>query len=80
MNSDFHLENLYDIMHQLTVNSFHYKILILCGLGFMADAMEISLLSFVPMCAGEEWNLSDLEIVKMYFNLIYNSSDSKYFV
>ena len=28
----------------------------------MAEAMEISLLSFISICAGEEWNLSNSEV------------------
>ena len=33
----------------------------ICGLAFMADALEINLLYFLSVCAGDEFNLSDAE-------------------
>ena len=30
-----------------------------CGLAFMADSMEVSLLSFLAPCVQLEWGLSD---------------------
>lgn len=32
------------------------------GMSFMADAMEVSLLSFISTCAGNSWGLSDAQI------------------
>jgi MFS family permease len=31
-------------------------------MSFMADAMEVSLLSFISTCAGSDWGLSDSKI------------------
>lgn len=48
-----------EVLESLPVSFFHYRLLIICGLAFMADAMEVSLLSYLSTCAGDEWNLSD---------------------
>ena len=41
-----------DVLENLPVSFFHNKLLIICGLSFMADSMEVSLLSFLSACAG----------------------------
>jgi MFS family permease len=43
------------------VGFYHYRILLLCGLAFMADALEVNLLSFLSTCAGAEWDLTDTQ-------------------
>lgn len=43
------------------VGVFHYALVILCGINFMSDALEVNLLSFLATCAGSEWNLSDTQ-------------------
>lgn len=48
-----------EIFKDVPVAIFHYRLLFMCGLCFMADAMEVSLLYFLSTCAGAEWNLSD---------------------
>ncbi len=40
------------------VGWFQYRLLLMCGLAFMADALEVSLLSFLATCAGDDWGLS----------------------
>ena len=40
------------------VGVFHYRLLFLCGLAFMADSLEVNLMTFLATCAGEEWNLT----------------------
>jgi len=40
---------------------FQYRLLFMCGLAFMADALEINLLTFLATCAGDEWGLSDAQ-------------------
>ena len=47
-----------EVIESIPVSWFHYKILLLCGVAFMTDAMEVSLLSYLSTCAGDEWNLS----------------------
>jgi len=48
-----------DALEAIPVSHFHHVLLIMCGLAFMSDAMEISLLSFLASCASAEWGLSD---------------------
>jgi MFS family permease len=47
-----------DVLNQIPYAKFQYRLLLMCGLSFMADAMEVSLLSFISDCAGDDWNLS----------------------
>ncbi len=47
------------IIEDLPLSFFHHKLLIICGLSFMADSMEVALLSFLSTCAGDEFHLSD---------------------
>lgn len=51
-----------EALESLPIGTFHYILLGLCGVAFMADSMEICLLSFISICAGDEWNLNDAEI------------------
>lgn len=53
--------SLDSILESFPVSFFHYRLLIMCGLAFCADAMEVSLLAFLSFCAGDEWNLSNAE-------------------
>ena len=46
------------LLDTLPVGPFHYRLLSVCGLSFIADGIEVSLLSFVATCAGREWGLS----------------------
>lgn len=41
------------------IGLFQYRILLICGLAFMADALEINLLYFLSECAGDDFGLSD---------------------
>lgn len=54
-----------DIIGQISLNSFHYWLLLLCGLGFCVDAMEIVALSYINPCAGAEFNLTNREIASI---------------
>jgi hypothetical protein len=44
-------------IESLPVSYYHYRLLSICGLAFAADAMEVSLLTFLATCAGKnlEW-------------------------
>ena len=53
MSLDQVLENNF-----LVPGLFQYRLLFLCGCVFMTDALEINLLTFLPTCAGDEWDLS----------------------
>jgi MFS family permease len=43
------------------VGFFQYRLLIMCGFAFMADALEVNLLTFIATCAGNDWGLSDAQ-------------------
>jgi hypothetical protein len=51
-----------EALNMIPVGKFHYSLVLMTGLAFMADAMEVSLLSFIAMCAGAEWDLTNEEI------------------
>ena len=51
--------NIDDILSKFEVSYFHYRLLVLCGLAFMNDAMEVLLLTFLSACAGAEFNLNE---------------------
>lgn len=42
-----------------SIGFYHYRLLVLCGFAWMADAFELNLLSYLSSCAGIEWNLSE---------------------
>eukprot|EP00607_Mallomonas_marina_P003071 CAMPEP_0182437268 /NCGR_PEP_ID=MMETSP1167-20130531/84927_1 /TAXON_ID=2988 /ORGANISM="Mallomonas Sp, Strain CCMP3275" /LENGTH=603 /DNA_ID=CAMNT_0024630117 /DNA_START=187 /DNA_END=1997 /DNA_ORIENTATION=+ len=56
---------LNSVLDSLPVGFFHYRLLFMGGIGFMADAMEVSLLSYLSICAGVEWNLSNAQIASI---------------
>lgn len=41
------------------VGYFQYRLLLMCGLTFMTDGFEITLMSFLTTCVGVEWGLSN---------------------
>lgn len=45
-------------LEALPVGSFHYRLLFLTGLGWMFDAMDTGLISFVLPVLAKEWNLT----------------------
>mmetsp|Transcript_5193 Transcript_5193/g.7975 ORF Transcript_5193/g.7975 Transcript_5193/m.7975 type:complete len:473 (+) Transcript_5193:68-1486(+) len=53
---------LNDVLEDIPLGVFHYRLLAICGMSFMSDAMEVSLLSFMSTCVGIEWDLKDHEI------------------
>jgi MFS family permease len=54
--------SLDEILEKIPIGFFHYRLLVVCGMSFMADAMEVTLLSFISACAGSDWDLADSEI------------------
>jgi len=56
------LDDLIDTMPQ---GRFHWRLLLICGLSFMADSMEVTLLSFISMCASVQWHLPDSEMASI---------------
>ena len=61
-SSDAPVQKLEVVLNKLPVGWFHYRLLLICGLSFMADGMEVSLLSFISTCAGIDWDLSGTQI------------------
>ena len=47
------------IIENIPISFFHHRLLIICGFSFMADSMEVSLLSFISSCAGDEFQLTN---------------------
>lgn len=47
------------------VGWFQYRLLLMCGLAFMADALEVNLLTFIATCAGDDWGLSDAQVASI---------------
>ncbi len=45
-------------LEALPVGSFHYKLLVITGLGWFSDAMDTGLIAFVLPVLGKEWGLS----------------------
>jgi len=52
---------LEEVMDRNPVGYFQYRLLFMCGLAFMADALEVTLLSFLTACVGVDWDLSNAE-------------------
>jgi putative MFS transporter len=50
--------DLTDRLDRLPVGSFHRRLLVASGLGWMFDAMDVLLIGFVLAVLGEEWKLS----------------------
>ena len=53
--------SLDEIMDLIPVGKYHYMLLILAGLAFASDAMEVNILYFTSHCAAIEWNLTSAE-------------------
>ena len=54
-----------DVLSQIPMGTFQYRLLIMTGMAFMADAMEVSLLSFMSECVGADWNLTKPEMASI---------------
>jgi MFS family permease len=55
------VKTLDEVLESIPVGFFHLRLALICGSAFMADAMEVSLLSYIAICAGDDWNLSDTQ-------------------
>lgn len=49
-------------LESLPVGSFHYKLLILTGLGWLFDSMDTGLIAFVLPVLAKEWSLSPAQV------------------
>jgi hypothetical protein len=50
-----------EVMEHIGVGKFQYFVFLICGISFMADAVEVSLLSFLAECLEVEWSLTDVQ-------------------
>jgi putative MFS transporter len=48
-------------IEQVGFGRFQKKLMVICGLGWAADAMEILLIAFILPAVGEEWGLSNAQ-------------------
>ncbi len=56
---------LKDALDEIGVGAFSYRMLLLCGLGFAVDSLEVNFLFFLTVCAGDSWNLSNTEMASL---------------
>ncbi len=49
-------------LENLPVGSFHYKLLVVTGLGWLFDSMDTGLISFVLPILANEWNLTPEQV------------------
>ena len=49
-------------LEQLPVGSFHYKLLVVTGLGWLFDSMDTGLISFVLPLLAKEWGLTPEQV------------------
>jgi len=59
------VKTLDEVIDTMPEGRFHWRLLAICGLSFMADSMEVTLLSFISMCASVQWNLPDAEMASI---------------
>jgi MFS family permease len=53
------VRSLEDILDEIGMGFFQYRLMAICGLAFMADSMEISLLGYLSQCAGQSFDLDN---------------------
>ena len=49
-------------LEKLPVGSFHYKLLLVTGLGWLFDSMDTGLISFVLPVLAKEWGLTPEQV------------------
>ncbi|GFN23910.1 MFS transporter [Thermanaeromonas sp. C210] len=49
-------------LERLPLSSFHYKLLLICGLGWLFDAMDVGLISFVLPAIAQDWQLDAAQL------------------
>lgn len=54
-----------DAIERIGIGRFQYQVLLAAGLCFMADSMEVLLLSFLSIVLKHDWNLSQGEMNTM---------------
>ncbi|MGO9315861.1 MAG: MFS transporter [Syntrophobacteraceae bacterium] len=54
--------NISERLERLPLVRLHWKILLLCGIGWMFDSMDVGLVSFVMPAVQKQWNLSPSQL------------------
>ena len=54
-----------ECLNIIGVSFYQHRLLIMCGLMFMADSMETALLSFISICAGDTFHLNNAQIASI---------------
>lgn len=49
-----------EAIEQSKLGYFQYRLLAMCGLAFMTEGFEITLMTFLSACVGVEWELSNI--------------------
>ena len=65
LSEDLSPSDFDEFLEILPISYFHTRLLICSGLAFMADSIEVSLLSFISICAGEDWTLTNAEVASI---------------
>ena len=60
--ADNRLATIEEVVDEIGVGFFQWRLLCLCSITYAADAMEIMLLSYLSPILGELWSLSDTEV------------------
>ena len=55
--------NISERLERLPLVRLHWKILLLCGIGWMFDSMDVGLVSFVMPAVQKQWSLSPSQLV-----------------
>ena len=69
-----------DVLDNLDLGYFHYRLLLICGLCYCADAVEIGFLSYASLCIGDEWSLNAFEASSITACLFFGSLVGNVFV
>ena len=69
-----------DVLNELELGYFHYRLLLVCGLSYMADAVATSFLSYASLCIKDEWDLGALETSSITACLFFGSLVGNVFV
>lgn len=62
---DVPVRSIDEVLADFPMSRFHHGLCVMCGLVFMADALEVSLLSFLGDCVAEDFGLADAQIAAL---------------
>ena len=52
------LQTINDVLDKIPMGPFYYLLIVTCGILYMSDSTEINLFTYLTVCSGVEWNLS----------------------